>query len=107
MPIEILVDTRKPNGVLQLSTLNRMDQLEHKLSEYEELSPSLSLLNLVKFARQAFYNGEPQYYSVPNNYERNFIMSYAMQGEQNAGLLHSFLDSSMQLTRISIRAKDV
>lgn len=107
MPLEILVDTRKPNGVLQLSTLNRMDQLEHKLSEYDELSPSLSLLNLVKFARQAFYNGEPQYYSVPNNYERNFIMSYAMQGEQNAGLLHSFLDSSMQLTRISIRAKDV
>jgi uncharacterized protein len=107
MPVEILVDTRKPNGVLQLSTFTKMDQLEHKLAEYSELSPSLSLLNLVKFAKQAFYNGNEAYYSIPNNYERNFILSYALQGEENAGLLHSFLDSGRQLTRISIRAKDV
>jgi uncharacterized protein len=107
MPVEILVDTKKPNGVLQLSTFTKMDQLEQKLAEYNELSPSLSLLNLVKFAKQAFYNGNEAYYSIPNNYERNFILSYALQGEENAGLLHSFLDSARQLTRISIRAKDV
>jgi len=107
MPVEIMVDTKKPNGVLQMSTFTRMDQLENKLAEYPELSPSLSLLNLIKFAKQAFYNGSEDYYSVPNNYERNFILSYAMQGEENAALLHSFLDSSRQLTRISIRAKDV
>lgn len=107
MPLEILVDTKKPNGVLLQTTFTRIDQLEQKLSEYDELSPSLSLLNLLKFAKQAFYNGDERYYSVPNNYERNFILSYALQGEENAGLLHSFLDSAKQMTRISIRAKDV
>ncbi len=105
MPLEIMVDTRKPNGVMQLSTLQKMEQLEEKLAGYEELSPPLSLLNLVKFARQAFYGGDPQYYSLPNNYEKNFILSYAMGGD--AGLLHSFLDSSRQITRMSIRTKDV
>ena len=107
MPLEILVDTKKPNGVLQLSTFTKIDQMEQKLAEYPELSPSLSLLNLLKFAKQAFYNGNSQYYSVPNNYERNFILSYAMQGDENSPLLHSFIDSARQLTRISIRAKDV
>lgn len=107
MPLEILVDTKKPNGVLQLSTFNKIDQLEQKLAGYPELSPSLSLLNLLKFAKQAFYNGSPDYYSIPNNYERNFILAYAMQGEENSNMLHSFLDSAKQLTRISIRAKDV
>jgi uncharacterized protein len=107
MPLEILVDTKKPNGVLQLSTFTQINLLEQKLAEYPELSPSLSLLNLLKFAKQAFYNGNSQYYSVPNNYERNFILSYVMQGDGNSPLLHSFIDSSRQLTRISIRAKDV
>jgi uncharacterized protein len=107
MPLEILVDTKKPNGVLQLSTFTKINQLEQKLAGYSELSPSLSLLNLLKFAKQAFYNGNEEYYSLPNNYERNFILSYAMQGEDESGLLHSFLDSAKQLTRISIRAKDV
>ena len=107
MPLEILVDTKKPNGVLQLSTFTKMNQLEQKLAGYDELSPSLSLLNLLKFAKQAFYNGNEAYYSLPNNYERNFILSYAMEGDDDSGLLHSFLDSTKQLTRISIRAKDV
>lgn len=107
MPLEILVDTKKPNGVLQLSTFTKIDQLEQKLTEYSELSPSLSLLNLLKFAKQAFYNGDPGYYSIPNNYERNFILSYAMQEDNNSGFLHSFLDSAKQLTRVSIRVKDV
>lgn len=105
MPLEIMVDTRKPNGVLQLPVLRKMEQLEEKLAGYSELSPPLSLLNLVKFARQAFYDGDSAYYSLPNNYEKNFILSYATGGD--AGLLHSFLDSSRQITRMSFRAKDV
>lgn len=107
MPLEILVDTQKPNGVLQQSTFNKMEQLDARLAEYPELSPSLSLLNLIKFAKQAFYNGDQSYYSIPNNYERNFILSYAMKENEQSDLLHSFLDTGRQVTRISIRTKDV
>ncbi len=107
MPLEIMIDTRKPNGVMQLSTFHKIDQLEQKLAAYPELSPPLSMLNLLKFAKQAFYNGDSAFYTLPNNYEKNFIMAYALQGNASSGLLHSFLDSSKQVTRISIRAKDV
>jgi len=107
MPLEIMVDTKKPHGVMQMTTFNKMNQLEQKLEKYPELSPSLSLLNLLKFSKQAFYNGKEKYYSLPNNREKNFILQYASTGEANAGLLHSFIDSSQQVTRISIRMKDV
>ena len=33
MPLEVMIDTRKPNGVMQLSTLHKMEQLEEKLKE--------------------------------------------------------------------------
>ncbi len=107
MPLEIMVDTRKPGGVMQLTNFNKIDQLETRLSEYPELSPPLSLLNLLKFSKQAFYNGSEKYYSLPNNREKNFILQYASTGEENANLLHAFMDSSRQITRISIRMKDV
>lgn len=107
MPLEIMVDTKKPGGVMQLSTFQTIDRFEKRLAEYPELSPSLSLLNLLKFSKQAFYNGHENYYSLPNNREKNFILQYASLGEENASLLHSFLDSSQQITRISIRMKDV
>ena len=107
MPLEIMIDTKKHGGVMQLSTFNKMDDLEKSLSKYSELSAPTSLLNLLKFSKQAFYNGREDYYSLPNNREKNFILQYASTGEENAGLLHSFLDSTRQTTRISIRVKDV
>ncbi len=107
MPFEIIVDTKKPNGVLQLSTFARIDELEQRLSSYPELSASLSLLNVLKFAKQAFYNGDPAYFSLPNSYEKNFILAYAMKGKGQENMLHSFWDSTKQITRISYRTKDV
>ena len=102
-----MVDTKKPGGVMQLPHSVKSISWKTGLAEYPELSPSLSLLNLLKFSKQAFYNGNEKYYSLPNNREKNFILQYASTGEENANLLHSFMDSSRQITRISIRMKDV
>ncbi len=107
MPLEIMVDTKRPGGVMQLATFQKIEQLEDSLAKYSEISTPLSLLNLLKFSKQAFYNGHENYYSLPNNREQNFILQYARFGENDAGMLHSFIDSSKQVTRISIRIKDV
>jgi hypothetical protein len=107
MPLEIMVDTKQPGGVMQLSTFNKINQLDERLAQYPELSPSLSLLNLLKFSKQAFYNGHENYYALPNNREQNFILQYASLEDNDEGLLRSFVDSSKQVTRISIRMKDV
>src|SRR6056297_1946734 len=34
MPLEIMVDTKKPGGVMQLSTFHKIDQLEQRLAKY-------------------------------------------------------------------------
>ncbi|WP_372774083.1 RND family transporter [Mangrovibacterium sp.] len=111
MPLEIIIDTKKPKGAMSLQTFRLVDRLEHRLLKYNELSPSLSLLNTLKFAKQAFYNGKEKYYSIPSNQEKNFILAYAKsstgEGGSGIGALHSFIDSTEQITRVSIRMKDV
>ena len=111
MPLEIIIDTKKPNGAMNLQTFKLIDRLEHRLLNYNELSPSVSLLNLLKFAKQSFYNGKEKYYSIPSNQERTFIMAYAQNSAKGTnkgiGALHSFIDSTQQITRVSIRMKDV
>lgn len=64
MPLEIMIDTQKPNGVVQASSLKRMDKLQAELSKLDEISKPLSLTEVVKFARQAFYNGKEKYYGI-------------------------------------------
>ena len=108
MPLEILIDTRKPNGVLQSSTLQGLNRVQERLDSLPELSKPLSYLNVVKFARQAYYNGHPDFYGVPNSRERNFIMSQ-LQGAQDGprALMATFIDSTRQKARINLRMADV
>ncbi len=108
MPLEIMIDTEKPNGVLKGSNLRKMNKLQKKFSSHEEISKAISLSEVVKFARQAFYNGKKSYYGIPSNQERNFLLSYVSnsQGDQQA-LINNFIDSLKQKTRMSFRLKDV
>ncbi len=107
MPLEVVIDTKKPNGIIQASTLKKIEELDKTISKYPELSSSLSYVNVVKMAKQAFYNGNKNYYSLPSRTERNFILSYAQNGEENINLATSFIDSTMQIARMSFRVKDI
>ncbi|MDY8136749.1 efflux RND transporter permease subunit [Aquimarina sp. 2201CG5-10] len=107
MPLEILINTKRKQGVLKLSTLRRMEKLEELLEETPELSKPISIVNLVKYAKQTFYNGNPKYYQIPTSQERNFILPYAKSFESEAGVMKSYVDSTGQYARITTFMKDV
>ena len=107
MPLEILIDTKRPKGVMKLSTLKRMDELEQFIQEIPELSKPLSVNRLVKYSKQAYYNGNPKYYQLPSSQERNFIMPYARNLSSGEGLMQAYVDSTGQYARITTFMKDV
>ena len=77
MPLEIMIDTKRKKGVMKLSTLKRMDQLEDLIIETPELSKPISVVGLVKYSKQAYYNGNTKFYQLPTSQENSFILSYA------------------------------
>ncbi len=107
MPLEIIVDTKRPRGVLKLTTLKRMDKLNEIIDEIPELSPTVSVLNLVKYSKQAYYNGNPKYYQLPNGQERAFILEFTKNSEANSDLLRNFVDSTGQYARMTTFMKDI
>ncbi|WP_430818940.1 efflux RND transporter permease subunit [Carboxylicivirga caseinilyticus] len=109
MPLEIMIDTKKPNGVIQRSNLKKMDDLQDELSQLDVISKPVSLVEVVKFSRQAFFNGKQSHYKIPSNQERNFILSYVSKSEAGAqtGIVNNFMDSLKQKARLSYRMKDI
>lgn len=109
MPFEISVDTKKKNGVMTYSTIQKIDKLQNTINQYPEFSKPLSLIEVFKFARQSYYGGDSTKYSLPSSMEKNFILSYIPQNVQGSSndLLKSFLDSARQTTRISFQMADV
>lgn len=108
LPLEISVDTKRKNGVLSLSTLNKIDKMERMIADYPEFSRSISLNTGLKYASQAFYNGDPAFYRLPTDIEKNFILIYAANsGKGNGNMLTNFVDKDKQSARISFQMADI
>ena len=107
MPLEIMVDTKRKKGVMKLSNLKRMNELEELIIETPQLSKPISVVSLVKYSKQAYYNGNPKYYQLPTAQENSFILSYAKNSSQDVDLLKNFIDSTGQYARITTFMKDV
>ncbi len=123
MPLEIVIDTHKKRSVTRLSTLQKVDSLEQFLEEQPAISQPVSAVGLVKAARQAYYNNNPDFYALPTRRDQGFIARYlknsgmndpetesndaATSGPSPTRLLRSFADSSGQQLRISLKIADV
>lgn len=116
MPLEIAVDTKKKNGVVNLQTLEKLDQLSKLIAAQPDFARPLSVAEGIKFAKQAYYNGDTSNYSVPNQFDIGFLAPYLrMKGGTTAAgnataftkLVSSFMDSTRQVARVSVNMADV
>ena len=109
MPLEIMINTQHKKGVMKLSTMKKMDELQKTIEQIPELSKPVSVVNLVKYSKQAFYNGNPEYYELPTSQEQVFILSYAKNASKNSkdNLMKSYVDATGQYARITTYMKDI
>ncbi|MBP7497192.1 MAG: MMPL family transporter [Bacteroidales bacterium] len=108
MPFEFKIDTKKKNGVLRLETIKKIDSLQKIINTFPEFSRPLSVAELVKFSKQAFYNGNDSMYVLPDKNEINFILPYYSSDlTKNKGVIRSFIDSNNRFTRVSVQAQDL
>ncbi len=114
MPLEIIVGTGKKGGVLKDATLKRIDKLADTLATYPEFSRPLSIVDAVKFTRQAFYGGDPERYGLLTGTDKRFMLPYLenLTGDKDEtgrsrSMGKAFIDSSMATTRVTVQMADV
>ena len=107
VPLEIWVDSKRENGIVKPATLRRMNALQETIDEIPELAPPLSVVNAVKYAKQAYYNGNPNYYALPTSQENSFIYPYLNNSNSKSQLLTGYVDSTGQFGRITTYMKDI
>jgi len=107
LPLEISIDSKRKNGVMNQAFIHKVEDLENLISSYPEFSRSLSLIQALKFSTQAFYGGKSSYYRLPDGMEQGFILGYMGNSGKNTNILHNYLDSTRQFTRASFEMIDV
>ncbi|MEN9382353.1 MAG: hypothetical protein RI940_1236 [Bacteroidota bacterium] len=117
MPLEIIVDTKKKNGLVRsIHPLEDIDRLHEFLIAQPEIGKPLGLLEGIKFAKQAYYEGDTLAYSLPTGTDMAFMAPFLKMdsnGNKKAGnanpiqLLNKFIDKDKRATRITVNMKDI
>jgi predicted RND superfamily exporter protein len=115
MPLEIVVDTKEKRGVTRnYNNLVRIDSLSQFLVNLQDVGRPLSITDGLKFAKQAFFDGDSNNYSMPSELDLPALSQYLNFRGDNTGnknsfekLASTFMDSSRQQARISVSMKDV
>jgi len=107
MPFEIIIDTRENDGLKNPVTLQKIYKLQKKLENQDNFSRAISMVEILKFANQAYNEGDPRYYRLPNNIDLVEIANYLPKGKGKNKVLKSMVDSNFRKARISIQMADV
>ncbi len=107
MPFEVMVDTKHKKGGMRLKNLDKINKFEEEVSAMSEISSLYSVVDGLKFAKQGFYNGNPNRYKMPDKQELSFLYKYISGESDSLSLLDNLMDSTKQIVRISGRVEDI
>lgn len=112
MPLEIVVDTKKKNGVLNLETLLNIEEFSAVVASYSETARPMTLVEGLKFGNQAYWDGDSMSYSLPGSIPASLANSLRPKKggaatDAFSKIAGSFVDDSLRVTRISVSMKDV
>lgn len=117
MPLEILVDTKRPNGLRKPGVFERVDSLSQFIASLPVTNRPLSISEGFKFFYQAFSEGDSSTYIFPNEKIVEELVrklkpasvkdSTGKETNALSKMLQTFMDSSRQRTRISVTMADI
>ncbi len=107
LPLEFMIDFRKPKRTYKLKELKKINRFQEHINDLPQLSRSISVADVVKYTKQAFYNNNPAYYQLPSRHEKNFMLPYLTKTKTRKNLLQSYVDSTGRYARITTYMKDI
>lgn len=114
MPLEIIVDTKKKMGLVRSTRpLQKIDAFSQYIAQNPATAKPLSIVQGLKFAKQAYFDGDSASYTVPYESDMIFLAPYLRAKTDThtktgfSKLMNSFMDSEKEKARISVNMKDV
>jgi len=109
LPMEIEIDGGKTKGIFAEGgkTIYKMERLQKMLKEYPIFSRALSIVEFLKFANQAYHDGNSKYYIMPSQGDLKSISEELKSEKGKQNLLKAFIDSTSRYSCIDLFMQDI
>lgn len=105
--LEIVVDTKKIDGVKDPENLKEIEKLVNFLRQQSEIDKAMSIIDFLKDMNRALYDNDEAYYRIPDTREAvaQNLLVYSMSPRRN-DIEKDFVDYPYQLARIRCRLSE-
>ena len=110
MPLEIVIDTKKNRGALNMETLQNIDSLSNYIASKAETAKPFSIVEALKFGNQAFYNGDTLSYVLPIEIPASIAIALRTKSTNKTNItriVSNFIDTTQRYIRVSVNMKDI
>jgi predicted RND superfamily exporter protein len=113
LPMEVIIEAKKPGQFRSLGNLRRLESLQEDLEAFEPVGRSLTAVDLVKYANQAYFGGNAAAFRLPSNYELPFLQTalkslLSQEGHSNITRnIPTIVDSTFSTTRVFLGVSDI
>ncbi|MEO8116291.1 MAG: MMPL family transporter, partial [Bacteroidota bacterium] len=115
MPLEIEVDTKRKNGLLRnTTTMEKINEFSNFIASGNQTAKPMSFVTALKFAKQAYYDGDSVDYNLPTEFDMPFLAQYLKKNNEVDGsnknllkVMDSYIDSTKETARITVNMKDM
>ncbi len=106
VPFEVVIDTKKENGVLSPQILNKIKVMQREFAKYDDFTNPISLVEAIKLVYQGYRGGDPKYFQLPGALELQKLAEYGGTVKGKESLATPFIDSTKRFTRVSFQCGD-
>ncbi len=100
MSVEMMLETKKTDGITDPDFLKRMDALDRFVADHPLTTKTMSVLDILKRMRRAFNENRKEYYSVPETRPEaaQFLLLYETSGGEDREKYVTFNHDVARLT---------
>lgn len=107
MQISVVVDTGIPDGMKEPEIVNELIHIQDYLNSWDTINNATSMADVVRELNQALWDGDPDYYAVPDTREgiAQQLLLFSMQGGSGLETLVTY-DYSQALVTARMKTLD-
>lgn len=107
MQVSVVVDTGIEDGIKEPDVLNELISIQEYLNSFDTINHATSIADVVRELNQALWDGDPEYYAIPDTREgiAQQLLLFTMQGGSGVDSLVTY-DYSRALVTAQMKTLD-
>ncbi len=104
---QVVFETANPDDIKEPEVLRKIERLQGRLMEIEDVGKAVSIVDFIKRMNQAMHDGDPAFYTIPDSRElvAQYLLLFSFSG--GGGELDGFVDFEFRKAQIILQMKSL